>query len=252
MTWLTTLLVGILCMLIGGGGMFLLAFPCIKWYQISSFEGRSGYFVMGMTLIGAIAGFVLSIIVARLCYSFIGTQWYVQTGGAMASVIIALLVSFVLVYAGVDRIPERNGKTILSLWEIRLPAAGTCEFAPRGEPLTWPEEELRLELVSVANHKPLGSRNAEFDREAFRHEDGQWILVASVPIFTSKGEFCVNLSLGGRDDGFWPPMRPRPDAVKFQWSEWYRTNKGRNQATDRAAIMYRFKYVWQEKPASES
>jgi hypothetical protein len=242
MSWVFTFVAAILGMVAGTLGMFAIANACVQWYQISSFEGGSGYFVVGLSLLGAIGGFVLAIIAARLACAFVGPQWYSQIGGSLAIVSIALLIVAAISYGGMDRVPELDGKGIESVWEIRLPVEGNSEDAPARDPRDWPEEELRLELVSVSNHKPRGFRRAEFDRDAFRQEDGQWIIVARVPLFTSKGEFCVNLTLGGRDDGFWPAMRPVAAPGYFQWSAWTRTNKSGNQADDRAAVMYRFKH----------
>src|SRR5687768_14358375 len=34
---------------------------CVRWYRISSFEGGSGYFVLGLALLGTIVGFLLGI-----------------------------------------------------------------------------------------------------------------------------------------------------------------------------------------------
>lgn len=241
MSWLVTFFAGILGMVGAGLGMFAIADACVKWYRISSFEGGSGYFVVGLTLLGAIVGFVLSIIAARLAFAYIGHDWYIQLGAALATVGASLVVVLALAYIGVDRTPELGGQGIVIAWEIRLPAEGTDEFGPRGDPRDWPDEELRLQLVSVAGHKPRGSSEAVFDRAAFREENGQWILPARVPLFTSRGELCVNLTLGGRDDGFWPLMRPTPHPSYFEWSEWYRTNKGRDKSDDASAVMYRFK-----------
>lgn len=242
MSWAVTFVAGIIGMLAGAVGMFPIASACVRWYRISSFEGGSGYFVVGLSILGAIGGFVLSVIAARLAYSFIGPQWYSQIGVSLSAVVAALAMVLTLSYGGVDRIPKLDGESIDSVWEIRLPADGADEFVPSGDPRNWPDEELRLELVSVTNHRPRGSHTAEFDRNAFRQENGQWIIVARVPLFTSKGEFCVNLTLGGRDDGFWPAMRPSPSPNYLQWSTWTRTNKGSNKPDDNAAVMYRFKY----------
>lgn len=65
MSWLTTLLVGILGSVVGGGGMFGIALLCVKWYRISSFEGGSGYFVIGLALLGAMGGLIVSMLAAR-------------------------------------------------------------------------------------------------------------------------------------------------------------------------------------------
>ncbi len=242
MSWAITFVAGLLGMLSGGLGMFAIANACVRWYRISNFEGGSGYFVIGLAILGGISGLILSIIAARVAHAFIGPEWYTQVGCALAVVASALAIVLVISYLGVDRTPEVGGQGVVIAWEIRLPADGTDEFAPRGDPRVWPDVELRLELVSVSNHKPRGAREAKFDRAAFRQEDGQWILSAHVPLFTSKGEFCVNLTLGGRDDGFWLAMRPVPHAAYSEWSEWSRTNKGGDKPQDAAAVMYRFRY----------
>ncbi|XZE46648.1 hypothetical protein SH467x_001940 [Pirellulaceae bacterium SH467] len=94
----------------------------------------------------------------------------------------------------------------------------------------------------VGNEKPRGWELARFDRDQFRQEDDQWILVAKVPLFTSKGEFCVNLTLGGRDDGFWPAINPVPTPSAFEWSNWHRTNKSRDESVDTSSLMFRFRF----------
>lgn len=242
MSWAITFVAGVLGMLSGLLGMFAIANACVKWYRISSFEGGSGYFVIALAILGGLVGIVLGSLTARLAHSFIGPAWYMQLGCALMMVAAALAVVLAVAYLGADHTPDIGGQGIVVEWEVRLPAEGLDDFAPRGAPSDWPVEELRLELVSVTKHVPRGSREAEFDRAAFRKMDGQWILPARVPLFTSKGELCVNLTLGGRDDGFWPAMRPSPQAVYFEWSEWSRTNKGSTKSSDAEAVMYRFRY----------
>ena len=38
--------------LLGGG---FIGNACVRWYRVSSFEGGSGYFVIGLALLGAVA-----------------------------------------------------------------------------------------------------------------------------------------------------------------------------------------------------
>ena len=247
MSWAITFVAGLMGMLGGGIGMFAIAFACVKWYRISSFEGGSGYFVIALAILGGLVGLVLASVTARLAHSLVGPGWYTQLGLALLVVGASLAIVLAVAYLGADHTPDIGGQGIVVEWEVRLPAEGLDDFAPRGEPSDWPADELRLELVSVSKHVPRGSREAEFDRAAFRKVNGQWILPARVPLFTSKGGLCVNLTLGGRDDGFWPAMRPSPQAVYFEWSEWSRTNEGSGKPNDAAAVMYRFRY----KTASE-
>ncbi len=241
MNWAVTLFSAVAGGLLGTVGMFAIGQACVKWYKITSFEGYSGYFVVGLALLGGIVGCVLSIVAARLGYAWIGTQWYSQLGSALAAVLLALALTYGYAYLGVDRVPELDGQPIMVRWEIRLPAEGTDKYAPTGDPSEWLDDQWQLQLVSVVNHQPRGSEQATFHRESVRYEDGQCILATSVPLFTSRGEFCVNLSLGARDDGFWPGLRYSSHPNSFQWSPWQRTNKGLKQPDDRSAVMFRFK-----------
>lgn len=242
MSWLTTLLVGILGSVVGGGGMFGIALLCVKWYRISSFEGGFGYFVIGLALLGAMGGLFVSILAARIAHHAVSSHWSSQFVASLVAEGFVLLSVLLIAYWGVDHIPQVSGKAIDVVWEIRLPREGNDLFYPPGPPASWADEHLRLELVSISNHKPRGWEIARFDREAFRQENEQWILVAKVPLFTSKGEFCVNLTVGGRDDGFWPTMKPIPNASSFEWSVWYRTNKSMDRSVDESSLMYRFRF----------
>ncbi len=80
--------------------MFAIANACVKWYRISSFEGASGYYVVGLAMLGALGGFVVSMLTARLGYSFIGRQWYSQFGAAITAVLVVLVIVWALALAG--------------------------------------------------------------------------------------------------------------------------------------------------------
>ncbi len=55
-------LTGIVGLLAAG----FVAAACVDWYGVSSREGESGYFVIGIAFLGLIAGFVVGLIVARM------------------------------------------------------------------------------------------------------------------------------------------------------------------------------------------
>ena len=65
MTWLGSfgiaLLNGLLGLLLGG----FVGAGCVKWFQISSFEGKSGFAIVGCALLGGIVAFVIGLITAR-------------------------------------------------------------------------------------------------------------------------------------------------------------------------------------------
>src|SRR5689334_1487927 len=83
MSWLASFGIAILTAILGLFGAGTVSALLVDWYHISSFEGGSGYFVIGNSLLGGIAGFVVGLIVAR-----------VVAGWPQGGVLKALGVSF--------------------------------------------------------------------------------------------------------------------------------------------------------------
>ncbi len=237
MNWGTTVITALLGGLLGGLGGLALSFACVEWYRIPSREGASGYFTIFCILAGAVSGCVLAAVAARIASSSAGGSLWTQYAAGLGTVVAAVTLAGAWAYLAADREPEMKGEAADLVFEVRLASKQT-------ERPAWPDEELRLQLVSCVgrDRRPTSWRNAEFDRGAFRQDDGQWILPARVPVFTNRGVFCVNLTLGERDDGFWPFFGPRPLPTQWEWSEWYATNKSTNKPP-RDCVMYRFKFV---------
>jgi len=66
MSWVRSIGVALLtsiATLFGAGAVAALA---VDWYNISSFEGGSGFFVVGMALLGGFAGFLVGLVVSRV------------------------------------------------------------------------------------------------------------------------------------------------------------------------------------------
>ena len=66
MSWLASFLVALLTAAVGlvlGG---FIASHAVSWYRISSFEGGSGYFVVGMALLGFVAALVIGLVASRI------------------------------------------------------------------------------------------------------------------------------------------------------------------------------------------
>ncbi len=73
MNWPQSLLVSILSGLLGlifGG---LIGIACVKWFRITSFEGASGYAVVGMAIVGALVASVVGLVAARWSDPTFGT-----------------------------------------------------------------------------------------------------------------------------------------------------------------------------------
>ena len=69
MNWTGMILSGVLSALLGGLGSLGLAAGCVHWYRISSFEGKSGFFIVGVTLLGIAGGALVGVIAARAAAS---------------------------------------------------------------------------------------------------------------------------------------------------------------------------------------
>ncbi len=75
MSWFISLLVALLS---GAASLFIAGFIanlCVSWYDVSSREGASGFFVIYMALFGGIIGAVIGLIVARQTAGYAGQDF---------------------------------------------------------------------------------------------------------------------------------------------------------------------------------
>ena len=93
MTWLATLATAVLGAILAGAGTFGLAFLWIDWYRIPPREGQSGYFIVFMTLLGIVAGFIAGASTSRVVVAMKPDgAWFVLGLLYAAGVVIALLL----------------------------------------------------------------------------------------------------------------------------------------------------------------
>ncbi len=72
MSWLGSIGVALVSAL-GAGALGLgIGLACVRWYAISSFEGKSGYFVVAVILVAALIGLMTGLVVARMQASSFG------------------------------------------------------------------------------------------------------------------------------------------------------------------------------------
>lgn len=213
----------------------------VGWYRISSFEGKSGYFVVGMALLGLMVGLLIGIITSRIV-----------AGGAQPGFLKALglsqliVVGLVGVIGGTARLladvpPTLGGQELLVAVEIRWPA---------GQPL--PEQadtaEWRLRLGSSASQTMRASETGPLWREDARQEEGRWIVPGAVTLFTGRGQRTIDvLPEGILDRGFLVPLPARPGAEFLEWSAWLpRAREGEPPLAE--GVRYRFRVVPTDQP----
>ncbi len=108
MNWGATIATGVLGAIIGGAGMFALALLWVRWFRISSFEGKSGFFVVFLALAGTIAGLVVAMIAARIGRASLGldvSAWASQGGVGVGAVLGGLLLALACSYLAASATP---------------------------------------------------------------------------------------------------------------------------------------------------
>lgn len=63
--WPVSLLIGFLSAGIGAVASGLVAGLVVEWFHITSFEGASGYFIVGMALLGFVASLIVGVVTCR-------------------------------------------------------------------------------------------------------------------------------------------------------------------------------------------
>jgi len=209
MGWLGSILVAVLT-----GGLGLLAAGlvmnlCVGWYRVSHFEGKAGYAVVAVALLGGIAGLVLGLVVARLAPGSLGSLGVLGT--AFGIVILAGALSAAIARALADIPPTIDGKELTLEVEVRLPRGASV--SPRGESY--------LHLHSVVRGVARRSRLGELRPAEARLEDGRWIVPGSAHVFTERGLRSLGIVLSGQAPfGFTVPLPARPRPGNETWSEW--------------------------------
>jgi hypothetical protein len=241
MGWLASIVIALLSgvfALFGGGTVASLA---VDWYNISSFEGGSGYFVIGMALVGLVAGSVIGLVVSRVVAARPRPSFLKALGASCGAIALVLAV---IVGGGrlmADVPPEIAGETLFLQVELRWPQDGLP--APGSLPGVG---HLRLGASSgsvIRKHEdgPLFTEDAVL-------VDGRWVVPGAVWIFTSRGQRLLQASIGGKDLGaFVVPLPAHPGAGEQQWSEWLpRAASGQRPLPDQ--LTYRFRVARTSEP----
>jgi len=210
----------------------------VDWYSISSFEGGSGYFVVGMSLLGAAGGAVVGAITAR-----------VRGASAPLASTLAIGAVAVLAIAGAvggaaralaDVPPTFEGEGVLLAFELQWPAG-----AP--SPATLPGEgRARLGALSGRTLRTWGDGILFTGDVAQR--DGQWVMPGVASIFTTRGDRLLEAAIGDSVVGtFLVPLPARPGAPQREWSEWLpRAHPGAPPLPP--GVRYRFRIVKGSEP----
>ena len=189
MSWIKSLGVAVLIGVASMVGAGIVAALGADWYNITSFEGASGFFVVGMAIVGLFGGFVIGLVMSRVEAGRAAPRFVRALGtsaGAVAAILAAIAgVSWMLA----DIPPDIDGEGLFLLTEIRWPGSGAVQpVAIPGVPY------LRLGALSGSVVRKLEDGPLFF--EDARQEDGRWIVPGAVPIFTKRGGRMLDFGSG--------------------------------------------------------
>jgi len=228
MGWLGSILVALLT-----GGLGLLAAglvmnACVAWYRVSHFEGKAGYAVVTVALLGGIAGFVVGLATARV----VGTGFLGSLGIASGAVMLLALLSAAVARALADVPPTIDGQELTLEIEVRLPAGATVGTG----------SEPYFHLHSVVRRTARKSGRGEIRPTEARLEDGRWIVPGSAHLFTGRGMRSIGIVLPGQEPfGFLVPLPARPKPAHEAWSDWFPRPKPPNPPWPDSKPSFRFR-----------
>jgi len=241
MTWLSSFGLAVLTAVCGCMGAAVLGAVCARWYRVTSFEGASGYYVVGIALLGLVGGFFLGLVTSRFASGFWRALGFSVGSEAGLFALIALFA-----WLGADFPPKLDGKELVVEVEVRLP-----------EGLEPPKKEEQGYGWNVTITADTGARHQNttaMDVEKARREDGRWIVPASVFLGTSDPGKSLGVTLGNLQGQFLRfPLPGRPTRADMQWSAWLTeatTGDLKPVPAERAAaVRYRVQPYVPEPPA---
>ena len=215
MNWLWTFLSAAFAAMLGGAGALGLASLCVRWYQISSFEGKSGFFIAALTLAGAACGLFVGAIAARIAVAngHAGPLAQVLAGAGAIAAILALAAAWA--YLGSDTAPTLGGKRLELDIQVRLPESQV-------ERPAWGQSQTSVQLASLGRSGGVARapRAGTVDLGSLHREAGRWVIAARVPLLTSRPRRVLSLSLGPLRQSFWLSTPPRPGPDQLRWTDW--------------------------------
>lgn len=240
MSWLLSIIVGVLTAVLGGILTGLVASLAVDWYRVPSREGQSGYFVLFLILLALIIGLILGIVVSRQVAARPDPGFLKSLGLSLA-----IYLSLIGLIGGAARLladvgPTIGGKSLLLNVEVQWPEGV--------EPPPDTGEGIWLRLSSASGRTVRVSEVGPMWREDARLDGGQWIVPGAVDLFTSRGQRLITLEPNGTiPSGYVVPLGAWPGRSKLAWSDWMPKQRPGGPPPPNG-FRYRFRLVQEDQP----
>jgi hypothetical protein len=100
MTWLWSILASLVAGATSCAASIGLGLLCVRWYRISSFEGKSGFAVAGIALLGLVGGLLVGLIAARVVASGGSRGALPQLAGGVGAALAVVLAATAFAFLG--------------------------------------------------------------------------------------------------------------------------------------------------------
>jgi hypothetical protein len=236
MSWFASIVVGLLAAALGAVAAGVMAQLVVEWYRISSFEGQSGYFVVGMALLGLIGGLLIGGIVSIRVGAGSPSDFFRALGIASA-----IVLGIVGIIGGTARLladipPTLDGEELMLAVEVRWPDAHASTPAQ-----DVPEARLILSSVGSGSRTLRRSQVGALWTEDARRDEERWIAPGAVHLFTRRGDRVLSVVLGDSAvANFLLPLPRRITQSDRNWSVWMpRARPGEPPLPDGFTYRYR-------------
>ena len=211
MSWLSSFFIALVSGVTGLVCSGLIATICIEWFRISSREGASSYYMVGIALLGGIVAFFIGLVIARNVAAGVSPSMLRGLGIACGSVIGISLVALLVCWLIADIAPKMNGQALQLAVEVRCPKGFEIptqldEFGARAGVYLLNGRDLPPALINLDEAKLI---------------DGQWVVPVAVPLTTSATQKFLNVRFS-KDYSmlFGLPLRAHPNKSDTIWSKW--------------------------------
>ena len=240
MNWLPSIFVGVPTGILGLFCIGFLANACANWYRVSSFEGKAGYFVVMLALLGGVLGFIIGLVTGLNA-----SGGYFKSLGLACAITIGLsgiATLFCRTFADVP--PKIDGNELMLEVELRLPVGETLVADTNSESY--------VDLGSVINRRRRNHHRGQLKITDAKVVDGRWVIPGEVYIYTRRGHRMLTSQINGQfRDGFMVPLPARPGKEFEQWSGWLPRSITKDQPWPDSKMSYRFRVQQMLPPPPE-
>ncbi len=234
MGWPASLFIGVLNAAIACLASGFVTSLALGWHHVSDREGAWGYATVGCALLGAIAGFAIGVIGARLAPEDSG---FARLGMTVCATLALLAAIMALSWLAADFPPTLDGKRLVLETELRVPPG---ESKPQQQ-----AEDVYCGHVFIRAGGHTVMRRLDYAN--VRMENDAWVIPGAVPLESRRDDKQVGVCIHGNTHYLDLPVPGRPSRKELEWSDWIAII-----AVDATyALRYRLVFVADDAPPAE-